>query len=65
MKLEHKAAVDKAHEDGYNLALEEGVKQFNPIRARLYQAGYNLGLEVAGIPIDNVLRMHLEISEDF
>ena len=65
MKLEHRADVDKAYEEGYNLALEEGVEQSAPIRARLHQARYNIDLEVAGVPANNVLRMHMKISEDF
>lgn len=65
MKLEQRAAVDKAHEEGYNLALEEEVEQFSPIRAQLYQIRYNLSLKVVGIPTESVHNTHVEIPKDF
>ena len=65
IKLENMNAVDKPHKEGYNTTLEEGVEQFAPIRVRLYQVGYNLGLEATGVSVDNVLRTHVEILEDF
>ena len=57
--------LDDAEQRGYDTCFDEQVAAVQQIQSRLYQAGYDFGLDQALIPSTSELRTSVEIPEDF
>ena len=65
LKAAKQKELDDAEQRGYDLCFEEQVSAVRDIQGRLFQAGYNLGLNQALIPSTSDLRILVDIPDDF
>ena len=65
LKSSKQKEIDDAEQRGYDLCFEEQVAAVKEIQGRLYQAGYDFGLDQSLIPSTSELRTSVNIPEDF
>ena len=65
LKSSKQKELDDAEQRGYDLYFDEQVAAVKEIQGRLYQAGYDFGLDQALIPSTSELRTSVDIPEDF
>jgi len=65
LKSSKQKELDDAEQRGYDACFDEQVDAVKKIQGRLYQAGYDFGLDQALIPSTSELRTSVEIPEDF
>ena len=65
LKSAKQKELDDAEQKGYDICFNEQLVAVQQIQSRLYQAGYDFGLDQALIPSTSELRTLVEIPEDF
>lgn len=65
LKVNKKEELDKVEQRGSNLCFEGQIEAFKKIQGRLFQAGYDFGLNEVLIPPTSALRVPISILGDF
>lgn len=65
LKVNKKEELDKVEQRGSNLCFEGQIEAFKKIQGRLFQAGYDFGLNEVLIPPTSSLRVPISILGDF